>query len=120
MAENIETRAATLQGNALDETGILSWLHFGDLHITEQHEENYRDFLALIITPTRISPALSISRCCRAIMRRRGQRTSIASCGAPSISSEFPSSSFRAITMSTPAASTCYAAIALRQERTFG
>jgi Icc protein len=50
MTENIETHAATFQGNvmALDETGILSWLHFGDLHITEQHEENYRDFLALI------------------------------------------------------------------------
>jgi Icc protein len=50
MTENIETPAATFHGNviALDETGILSWLHFGDLHITEQHEENYRDFLALI------------------------------------------------------------------------
>lgn len=32
----------------MDETGILSWLHFGDLHITEQHEENYGDFVALI------------------------------------------------------------------------
>ena len=50
MTENIETRAATFQGNAmaLDETGILSWLHFGDLHITDEHAENYRDFLALI------------------------------------------------------------------------
>ena len=33
---------------ALDETGIMSWLHFGDLHITDEHAENYRDFLALI------------------------------------------------------------------------
>jgi hypothetical protein len=50
MVENTETHAATFQGDAmaLDETGILSWLHFGDLHITEQHAENYRDFLALI------------------------------------------------------------------------
>jgi 3',5'-cyclic-AMP phosphodiesterase len=50
MAENTETHAATFQGDAMafDETGILSWLHLGDLHITEQHEENYRDFLALI------------------------------------------------------------------------
>src|SRR5881409_2664959 len=50
MTENIETRAATFQGNAmaLDETGILSWLHFGDLHITDERAENYRDFVALI------------------------------------------------------------------------
>lgn len=33
---------------ALDESGILSWVHFGDLHITGEHEQNYRDFLALI------------------------------------------------------------------------
>jgi Icc protein len=28
--------------------GVLSWVHFGDLHMTEAHEQNYRDFLALI------------------------------------------------------------------------
>lgn len=33
---------------ALDETDILSWLHFGDLHITTETAENYGDFLALI------------------------------------------------------------------------
>jgi 3',5'-cyclic-AMP phosphodiesterase len=33
---------------ALDETGILSWVHFGDLHITTATAENYGDFLALI------------------------------------------------------------------------
>lgn len=33
---------------ALDESGILSWVHFGDLHITGEHEQNYQDFLALI------------------------------------------------------------------------
>src|ERR1700692_5115961 len=33
---------------ALDETGILSWVHFGDLHITTAAAENYGDFLALI------------------------------------------------------------------------
>ena len=32
----------------LDESGVLSWVHFGDLHITEEREQNYRDFLALI------------------------------------------------------------------------
>jgi hypothetical protein len=50
MTENIETHAATFQGNvmALDETGILSSLHFGDLHVTAQREESYRDFVALI------------------------------------------------------------------------
>jgi Icc protein len=33
---------------ALDETGILSWVHFGDLHITTRTAENYGDFFALI------------------------------------------------------------------------
>jgi 3',5'-cyclic-AMP phosphodiesterase len=33
---------------ALDETGILSWVHFGDLHIDTETAENYGDFLALI------------------------------------------------------------------------
>jgi Icc protein len=27
---------------------IISWVHFGDLHITEREEPNYRDFLTLI------------------------------------------------------------------------
>ena len=33
MTKIIETQAATFRGDtvALDETGILSWLHFGDL-----------------------------------------------------------------------------------------
>jgi 3',5'-cyclic-AMP phosphodiesterase len=33
---------------ALDATGILSWVHFGDLHITTETAENYGAFLALI------------------------------------------------------------------------
>jgi Icc protein len=33
---------------ALDETDTLSWVHFGDLHITTAAAENYGDFLALI------------------------------------------------------------------------
>src|SRR5712691_10895543 len=33
---------------ALDETGILIWVHFGDLHVTTAAAENYGDFLALI------------------------------------------------------------------------
>ena len=27
---------------------VVSWVHFGDLHITGENEPNYRDFLALI------------------------------------------------------------------------
>jgi hypothetical protein len=64
MTKIIETQAATFRGDtvALDETGILSWLHFGDLHITEQHEENYRDFLVLIDhTNTHIAGAVDFA-----------------------------------------------------------
>ena len=38
----------TSTGVELDDSGVLSWVHFGDLHITEADEQNYRDFLALI------------------------------------------------------------------------
>jgi hypothetical protein len=31
-----------------DESNILSWVHFGDLHITHEEGQNYRDFLSLI------------------------------------------------------------------------
>ncbi|MGH2842418.1 MAG: metallophosphoesterase family protein [Solirubrobacteraceae bacterium] len=31
-----------------DTETVLSWVHFGDLHITRAGEQNYRDFLALI------------------------------------------------------------------------
>jgi hypothetical protein len=27
---------------------IVSWVHFGDLHITGENERNYQDFLGLI------------------------------------------------------------------------
>ena len=33
----------------LDVSGILSWVHFGDLHLTTEHERNYQDLLALIV-----------------------------------------------------------------------
>ncbi len=33
---------------SLDASGILSWVHFGDLHLTTKHEQNYQDLLALI------------------------------------------------------------------------
>jgi len=33
---------------SIDDSGVLSWVHFGDLHITEAHEQNHHDFLALI------------------------------------------------------------------------
>jgi hypothetical protein len=33
---------------SLDASAILSWVHFGDLHLTTEHEQNYRDLLALI------------------------------------------------------------------------
>ncbi len=32
----------------LDASGILSWVHLGDLHLTTEHEQNYQDLLALI------------------------------------------------------------------------
>jgi 3',5'-cyclic AMP phosphodiesterase CpdA len=31
-----------------DLSQTISWLHFGDLHITTEDQPNYRDFLALI------------------------------------------------------------------------
>ena len=31
-----------------DVTGIVSWVHFGDLHMTTRAEGNYRDFRSLI------------------------------------------------------------------------
>jgi hypothetical protein len=33
---------------SIDDSGVLSWVHFGDLHITGAHEQNHHDFLALI------------------------------------------------------------------------
>lgn len=38
----------TTSGPELDDWGVLSWVHFGDLHITQADQQNYRDFLALI------------------------------------------------------------------------
>ena len=32
----------------LNASGILSWVHFGDLRLTTEHEQNYQDLLALI------------------------------------------------------------------------
>jgi Icc protein len=31
-----------------DKTGIVSWVHFGDLHMTTREQQNYRDLLALV------------------------------------------------------------------------
>lgn len=31
-----------------DQSGIVSWVHFGDLHMTTREEQNFRDFLSLI------------------------------------------------------------------------
>lgn len=31
-----------------DQSETVSWIHFGDLHITTRHEQNYRDFVSLI------------------------------------------------------------------------
>ena len=31
-----------------DQTGVVSWIHFGDLHMTARQEQNYRDFLSLV------------------------------------------------------------------------
>jgi Icc protein len=34
--------------NPADQTGIVSWIHFGDLHMTTRQEQNYRDFFSLV------------------------------------------------------------------------
>jgi 3',5'-cyclic-AMP phosphodiesterase len=34
--------------NVHDYSNVVSWVHFGDLHITHADEQNYRDFLTLI------------------------------------------------------------------------
>ncbi|MDQ6676540.1 MAG: metallophosphoesterase, partial [Acidobacteriota bacterium] len=39
-----DRRRPTLRGTA----GIVSWLHFGDLHLTTEGESNYQDFLRLV------------------------------------------------------------------------
>jgi len=31
-----------------DQSGIVSWVHFGDLHMSTRREQNYRDFVSLI------------------------------------------------------------------------
>jgi hypothetical protein len=31
-----------------DQSDIVSWVHFGDLHMTTGQEQNYRDFVSLI------------------------------------------------------------------------
>jgi Icc protein len=37
-----------------DPAAIVSWVHFGDLHMTTRHEENYRDFLSLVEEVNRV------------------------------------------------------------------
>ncbi len=44
----ISTRTATPSSAPPDKGGIVSWVHFGDLHMTTRHEQNYRDLLSLI------------------------------------------------------------------------
>jgi 3',5'-cyclic-AMP phosphodiesterase len=34
--------------NVHNQSNVLSWVHFGDLHITHRDEQNYQDFLTLI------------------------------------------------------------------------
>jgi hypothetical protein len=33
---------------------LVSWVHFGDLHMTTRDQQNYRDFLALVDEVNRI------------------------------------------------------------------
>jgi 3',5'-cyclic-AMP phosphodiesterase len=40
--------------NPPDQTGIVSWVHFGDLHMTTRGEQNYRDFLLLVDEVNRV------------------------------------------------------------------
>jgi 3',5'-cyclic-AMP phosphodiesterase len=47
---SIERRAPRLS----DRSEIVSWVHFGDLHMTTRHEQNYRDFVSLIEEVNRV------------------------------------------------------------------
>jgi hypothetical protein len=43
------SRAAVLrEPKPVDLAGIVSWVHFGDLHMTTRQEQNFRDFLSLV------------------------------------------------------------------------
>jgi 3',5'-cyclic-AMP phosphodiesterase len=45
----MNTRRLTLPSpNPMDATGIVSWVHFGDLHMTNRAEANCRDFASLV------------------------------------------------------------------------
>jgi Icc protein len=37
-----------------DQSAIVSWVHFGDLHMTTRQEQNYRDFVSLIEEVNRV------------------------------------------------------------------
>lgn len=37
-----------------DKTGVVSWVHFGDLHMTTRTEQNYRDLLLLVNEVNRV------------------------------------------------------------------
>jgi hypothetical protein len=37
------SRTALPTPEQTDETGIVSWVHFGDLHMTTREEDNFRD-----------------------------------------------------------------------------
>jgi Icc protein len=37
-----------------DQSGIVSWIHFGDLHMTARQEQNCRDFLSLVEEVNRV------------------------------------------------------------------
>jgi 3',5'-cyclic-AMP phosphodiesterase len=47
-------RTALPTPNPTDENGIVSWVHFGDLHITMRTEDNFRDFLSLVDEVNRV------------------------------------------------------------------
>jgi hypothetical protein len=37
-----------------DQSGIVSWVHFGDLHMTAPYEQNYRDFMSMVEEVNRV------------------------------------------------------------------
>jgi hypothetical protein len=47
---SLERRAPKLT----DQSDIVSWVHFGDLHMTTRREQNYRDFVSLIKEVNRV------------------------------------------------------------------
>lgn len=47
-AQPVNPAAGTAAGRAIQNPGVVSWVHIGDLHITPQDQQSYADFQTLI------------------------------------------------------------------------